>query len=366
MPGKILKAAARAVFRLLGTGTPRRRPPQLKRLAVIAGGWLGDTFWALQTLPELRELLPETEILAVVRPGARALLRGLLPDGQTVTTDAIVSDRTRERFRPGAFLATAHAVRRLRPDAVLDLMGNRYSALFCRLLGAYSAGLAAGDGSEALYSLAVPPDAVPGTHMALRPRAVVRRFLGLPDSAEFTLRPPQTADVATVRARENLDPEKPLALLVPGAGWPAKAWPAEKYRDAAEKLAARGWQLAVSVSEKEDALFAAVAGAIPGVRKITGVARAVDLIPLCRLCLGGDTGIMHIAESFGVPCVELYCQTNPALHRAPGAHVRCLCAPCPLAPKGDRKFCAEPPAPSCARAEFMDIGVEEALKTVED
>jgi len=41
----------------------------------------------------------------------------------------------------------------------------------------------------------------------------------------------------------------------------------------------------------------------------------------CRLFLGHDSGISHLAAACGVPCVLLFGPTDPATWAPPGPHV---------------------------------------------
>jgi hypothetical protein len=42
----------------------------------------------------------------------------------------------------------------------------------------------------------------------------------------------------------------------------------------------------------------------------------------CRLFLGHDSGVSHLAAAVGTPCVLLFGPTEPAMWAPPGAHVR--------------------------------------------
>jgi ADP-heptose:LPS heptosyltransferase len=44
----------------------------------------------------------------------------------------------------------------------------------------------------------------------------------------------------------------------------------------------------------------------------------------CRLFLGHDSGVSHLAAAVGTPCVLLFGPTDPAMWAPPGDHVRIL------------------------------------------
>lgn len=368
---RLLRAAVGAALWPLGGLRARRRPAAPRRVVAIMAGYLGDTFWAAQVLPLLAAAFPGAEVFAVARGGARPLLNGFLPSERVLIVDSIVSDRGRERFRPCAFVRDVMRARALAPDLVFDLMGNPFSALFALGLGAFSVGADLDPRAARLYSFAASSRAFPGPHLALRPRAVARQFLGVADGPVFSLRPPAPGEAPeAVAARLGLRPGAPVLLLVPGAGWAAKRWPAARYRVVAAALQAEGWQVAVAVAPGEMALFVAIAqGAGAGdaaggeiaVVAVTRVADVVSLLPLCAACVGGDTGLVHVAEAAGVPCVTLYCATNPVFSAGPGPRVVNLAAVCPLAPAPGAQHCGNFPRLECARPACMDIGVEKVL-----
>jgi lipopolysaccharide heptosyltransferase I len=108
-----------------------------------------------------------------------------------------------------------------------------------------------------------------------------------------------------------------FALVNPGAGWGAKCWPAERYGEVVRALAVHGLRAIVNFGPGEEPLAREVE------RSASGVAVAMqttvgELIALCRrarICLGGDTGPVHLAAAVGVPVVALYGPTDPARSR---------------------------------------------------
>ena len=44
----------------------------------------------------------------------------------------------------------------------------------------------------------------------------------------------------------------------------------------------------------------------------------------CRLFLGHDSGVSHLAAAVGTPCILLFGPTDPAMWAPPGDHVRVL------------------------------------------
>ena len=127
----IIKAGMYGSFSVLALSNRKAPPRDPRRILLVAGGYLGDTFWALQTVPMLKTAYPEAEIHIAGRPFLRVLANCLVPD-ERIHEVAVVSDRTRESYSFGKLKRDAAALRdKLHPDLIFDLMCNRYSAWFC-------------------------------------------------------------------------------------------------------------------------------------------------------------------------------------------------------------------------------------------
>jgi heptosyltransferase-1 len=108
-----------------------------------------------------------------------------------------------------------------------------------------------------------------------------------------------------------------FALVNPGAGWGAKCWPAERYAEVVRALAVHGLRAMVNFGPGEEHLARDVERATNGVA-IAMPATVSELIALCRgarICIGGDTGPVHLAAAVGVPVVALFGPTDPARSR---------------------------------------------------
>jgi heptosyltransferase I len=119
---------------------------------------------------------------------------------------------------------------------------------------------------------------------------------------------------------------KPLALITPGAGWGAKRWLPERYATVAAGLAERGLHVVVNAGPGEEAIAATIAsgGAVP----LT--ATLPQLIALTRrvaLCIGGDTGPLHLASALGRPVVGIYGPTDPSRNGPYGTRACVLRSP---------------------------------------
>jgi heptosyltransferase I len=103
-------------------------------------------------------------------------------------------------------------------------------------------------------------------------------------------------------------------LMNPGAGWGAKCWPAERYAAVAAELADRGFATVVNIGPGESKLAHAFS-ARQNARAFPMTGTLGQLIACTRrasLCIGGDTGQLHLAAAHNIPVVGIYGPTNPA------------------------------------------------------
>jgi ADP-heptose:LPS heptosyltransferase len=109
-------------------------------------------------------------------------------------------------------------------------------------------------------------------------------------------------------------PRRGPVVVHPGAASGARRWPAERWRQVAGWLSARGEPVVVTGSDGERALCAEVARDVSGVRDLGGALDLdglADLVAGARLLLCGDTGVAHLATAFSTPSVLLFGPTPP-------------------------------------------------------
>lgn len=281
-------------------------------IALVACHWIGDTLWATQVVPALRERFGDRPIFAITRPLCRDIWHGLLPDERVLTAGAVISDRRRERVSWRAIAAEASALRARQFDLVIDLMGNRYSAAFTFLLRPdCSLGF---DGGELgwLYSHRVADAERPAEHLRCRPFRVIEPLLETAGAARGLtglIRPPAPTGDGTALAAELGLTGRPFAVLAPGAGWPAKQWPPEQFIELGQNLAGRGWSCAVAGSTSEGPLCHRVAAEIaPDACELIGrpLGEIVSLLGLAAGVAANDSGIAHLAAALGRPTAAIF------------------------------------------------------------
>jgi heptosyltransferase III len=116
----------------------------------------------------------------------------------------------------------------------------------------------------------------------------------------------------------------PVLGLAPGANWPAKQWPADRFAEVARRLTASdgvlaGARVAVFGLPAQQQLTATTLAAIPPSRRIEiadgrNLAKVAACVSRTHLFIGNDSGLMHIAAAARVPTLGLFGPTQPITH----------------------------------------------------
>ena len=338
-------------------GRPRPDPP--RRLLVIACHWVGDSLWATQVWAPLAERYGADALWVAAPARTTALWRAHAPPARILTVEHVVSDRRRERFSPSSLLQEIADVRRLEFDAVLDVTGNRYSTLLAASLGAWCCGPATHPWAH-LYDVATPS---PPRHLAYRPFDAARPLLGDPPADLQPIPPPLKPGLADALHQRLSLGERPLAVLVPGAGWATKRWPAERFRALAERLAPDHAVVALGALAEQPILEQAV-GPHGVANSDLGLLESTALCGAAAVVVSNDNGLAHLAASTGARVVALFGPTNPARYRPLGPQVTVLRHGCPHRPEGTQEHCHDEAAYACPASCWDELTVERVWAAV--
>jgi lipopolysaccharide heptosyltransferase I len=296
-----------------------------RRILIVRLSALGDIVHAVPVLAALRRLEPGAEIDWLVEEAYEPILS--LVDGlrQRIVVRArpgrlVGQERPRgsSRFAAGlaGYLGAVAFLRRQSYDVALDLQGLIKSAVWARLSGARRViGFARDHLREPqaawlYHERVVPP----------HPAHVIQKNLSLAAHLGALTTPvllPLGAEMAPeVRdALAGAVDGAAYAVLNPGAAWPNKRWPADRFGTLAAALRRRhGLVSLVTWGPSERALAEAIVAASGGAARLSPPTSVADLAALMRgaaLVVSGDTGPLHIAAAMGAPLVGLYGPTWP-------------------------------------------------------
>jgi len=126
--------------------------------------------------------------------------------------------------------------------------------------------------------------------------------------------------------------------IAPGSRWPTKTWEGRRFAEVARRFAAKGFRIAVlgDAREREVAAIVADAAGSAGLAFAgTGnIMETAAILERCETMIGNDSGLVHLAEAFGVPVVALYGPTvesfgyYPSLPRSRTIEFELSCRPC--------------------------------------
>jgi heptosyltransferase-1 len=287
------------------------------RFLIVRLGALGDIVHAIPVAAALRRAFPEARIDWLVSAKHREIL-DLVP---VVDRRLSINDRGQDAGGR-SLIAAARELRRSGYDAAIDLQGLIKSALLARLSGAKRViGFASGYAREPLARLFYTDTYDPGRGGMFdrrETRHVVELNLGVlglvgvtAGRAEFPIDPVDSSAARRVAERTG----GRYALLNPGAAWPNKRWPADRFGALAAELRRRhGLMSAVLWGPGEEALAEGVAARSSGAAVLAGPTTIADIVALARgaaVVVSGDTGPTHIAAAVGTPLVGIFGPTRP-------------------------------------------------------
>jgi lipopolysaccharide heptosyltransferase I len=280
-----------------------------RAILVVRLGALGDLIHALPAVAAMRAAWPGARIDWLVDERYAALL-ALVP----VVDHAIVVGGRGGLSVRGAL----RALRGAQYDYAIDLQGLLKSAVFARLAGAReTVGFVTAQLREPAASLLYTKRvrAEDGGHVIRKNLSLVQSLGAPADVVSFPLDVPESPAPGDARQRMGLDGTAPFAIINPGAGWPNKQWPVERFGAVAAHLRRRhGLASLVLWGPGERDRAAQVAAASEGAATVAPATSISDLASLARaaaLFVAGDTGPLQLAAAAGTPIVGVFGPTNP-------------------------------------------------------
>lgn len=267
----------------------------MRRILVLRGGALGDFIVTLPALAALRARWPDSRLELVGNATAATLVEGHR-----------LLDATHAQHE--ARWSTLYGEGPLPPD-------------FARWLADF----------DLIINFWPDSDGQLARRFPLRPDQVFLTAAALPAigpaAAHFcaALRPlgiePAALSYPLARRGESAQPPG-LVAVHPGSGSPKKNWPARQWRAVLERL---DGPVSLILGEAEAPAWGQlVAPAHVTPLRDRSLRELADHLASCRLFLGHDSGVSHLAAACGVPCVLLFGPTDPSIWAPPGAHVTVL------------------------------------------
>jgi heptosyltransferase III len=124
------------------------------------------------------------------------------------------------------------------------------------------------------------------------------------------------------------DASRPWVAIHPGSGSESKNWPIERWIELVRQRAGEGKENYVLVCGEADdervgkLLAAWPPGEKPLVARQLPLEHLAAVLARCRVLIGHDSGVTHLAAAVGCRCVALFGPTDPATWAPQGNHVR--------------------------------------------
>jgi heptosyltransferase I len=277
------------------------------RILIVRLTAMGDVIHGLPVASALRDHYPDVMIAWAVEGRAADLIEGH-PD-----LDAVIKLPRHWWQSASTVRGVRRQLRRLRFDITVDLQGLTKSALVAWLAGApRRLGVAGANGRELSKWFNNELTDVHASHVVEHYLQILRP-LGI-ESPHVEFKLPEKADdrcfAQQALARLSLR-HSSYAVLNPGAGWPSKLWPADRYGDVARHLLdAHGIRsLAVWCGSDERRLAEQIVNTSNGAAVLAPSTTMPQLAALLRsalLFVGSDTGPMHLSVAVGTPTISLH------------------------------------------------------------
>ena len=323
------------------------------RFLIVRLGSLGDIVHALPAVAALREAHPRATIDWLVDR------RNVEMVGLVAVIDRVV---VLERPTLGGWLAAIRILRRERYDVAIDLQGLMKSAVLARASGAprvvgFSIWHLRERSARPFYSETAEPSS---GHVIARNFVLVAALGAREGVWRFPLAGVVSPALDAVRARVG---DGRFALVNPGAAWPNKRWPTDRFAAVARFLRERyEWTSVALWGPGEEALAGDLAARSAGAAIVAPPTSIGDLVELSRaaaLMVSGDTGPLHIAGAAGTPLVSLFGPTDPGRNGPWEARDRAL---------SRYDGCGCHYRRRCRRADWClaDITVDEVTRAIEE
>ena len=199
--------------------------------------------------------------------------------------------------------------------------------------------------------------------------AIFSDVSGVKRTKEFVHGP--HAEMTTLGALPEYRIEGDYLVLAPSASFVSKRWPINSFVELAKKLLDTT-SFKIVVLAGPDDKFCEAFNEIQSDRLInlqgkTSLKESMSILSRTKVCIGNDSGMNHIAEAHGVPCLTLFGPTDPRFGFAPhGTNSRYLsqelwCRPCSTTGSKacfrDKLYCMEEISVARVYETYLSIGV---------
>lgn len=282
-----------------------------RKIAVLRANALGDYIFVLPALQALREKFPEAEMVLLGKTWHKEYLEGRPgPVDRVIVVPPYPGIGEQENYEPDPEQLNAfyEEMKREQFDIAFQLHGGGgNSNPFLLKLGAkFTVGLKT--------PFAAPLDiSVPYVYYF----SEVLRYLEV--VAKVGAKTTEIEPVASLMEEDLQEarsvigyPEKPIAVIHPGASDLRRRWPGENFAQIADDLAAKGYMVYVTGVPSEQEVVEKVMQNVRSKEQVINLCNKLKLsgmtglLSLAELLISNDTGPLHLARALKTPTVGIY------------------------------------------------------------
>lgn len=289
-----------------------RKRTVIKKILIVKPSSLGDVVHSLPFLNAVHECFPDAEVHWVIAKGLEGILEGHPMVHRLIV---INKDMWKKISRAGD---TVREIRQLyrdirseHYDLAVDLQGLLRSGLITMATRApVRIGFAeAREGSRLFYTRKVQGGR--GIHAVERYMRIAAE-IGCPaDRIVFPFPLKTEASEGMKRALTDLGR---YAVIVPGARWKTKIWPAENFGSVAAKLKIRSVVIGSSSDRRiADTVVSSSHGRAISLAGETSLSELIALMRAASVVITNDSGPMHIGAALNIPVIAVFGPTSSVL-----------------------------------------------------
>ena len=273
---------------------------------------LGDVLHTLPFIAVLRERFPKARLTWLVHPQFDAFVPDSPVVDEVIHFDKVKFNKMGICDKWSYFREMRSLLHSKKFDLVIDMQGLFKSAVLAAISGCDNRiGYCEMREGSGLVSKAVTGIHA-GDHVIER-YLDVARYLGCTvNEIQFPMPDLRKEWLAVAGKSEAV--KRPYVVLVPGARWETKKWPADYFARLAEMIVRDGKQIVLAGGPEDRLLGQQITELAHGVADLTGKTSLRELGALIRHCtayISGDTGPLFIAAAMRKPLIALYGPTRP-------------------------------------------------------
>jgi ADP-heptose:LPS heptosyltransferase len=290
---------------------------EFKKILILRPRFLGDLILATGLVEVIHQNNPQAEIWFLTESAYAEALEHHPQVAGVISLDA------RQKNNPFYLLGFYQGLRKQKFDAVLDLFGNPRTAQISFLSGAPVRVGFGGRGRSWAYSVLAKPSSDPlpsGRSPVTEAYLDQLRALGFSVKGSYktslTVTDDEKSHVKKLFERAGIEAGQKVAVLTPGASWPAKRWFLERFLEMGFRLKAEGFRPLFIFGPKEADLVKDVEGQMdkdwmlinqPNIRGLMAFIEAADLL------VANDSGPMHVGPAVGTPTLGIFGPGEPEI-----------------------------------------------------